>query len=303
MADYARGTWRNKKKELEFALDGSFSAHQRWLLHEELGHLSALEKQVERVEREIEQRMKPHAEQLRRLDTIPGIDQITAWTLRAELGTDMSVFPDADHCASWAGMCPGNRRSAGKQLSGRTRKANPYIRRDLCQAAWAASHSKGTYLSALYKRYRATLGHHKAIFAVAHQMLLTAYTMLKRGEDYHELGGDYFDKQNKPRLAQRLVKRLANLGYAVKLTEAAELAPVAPAHQTGNEAQNQAAPTADPGLVAPRPGVAEAAKAADSSPDAPVRPKRGRPCKCALRGLPCRHNNSRNVQILNNSSA
>jgi transposase len=149
MADYARGTWRNKKKELEFALDGSFSAHQRWLLHEELGHLSALEKQVERVEREIEQRMKPHAEQLRRLDTIPGIDQITAWTLRAELGTDMSVFPDADHCASWAGMCPGNRRSAGKQLSGRTRKANPYIRRDLCQAAWAASHSKGTYLSAL----------------------------------------------------------------------------------------------------------------------------------------------------------
>jgi len=92
-------------------LDGSFSAHQRWLLHEELGHLSALEKQVERVEREIEQRMKPHAEQLRRLDTIPGIDQITAWTLIAELGTDMSVFPDADHCASWAGQ-PAERRQA-----------------------------------------------------------------------------------------------------------------------------------------------------------------------------------------------
>jgi len=69
--------------------------------------------------------MKPYAEQLRRLDTIPGIDVITAWTLLAELGPDMSVFPDAEHCASWAGLCPGNRKSAGKRLSGRTRKANP----------------------------------------------------------------------------------------------------------------------------------------------------------------------------------
>ena len=132
MADYARGTLRHKKRDLELALQGRFTEHQRWLLREELGHLSSVEAQVGRVEQEIERQMKPYAEQLRRLDTIPGIDRITAWTLVAELGTDMSVFPDADHCASWAGMCPGNRRSAGKQLSGRTRKANPYIRRDLC---------------------------------------------------------------------------------------------------------------------------------------------------------------------------
>jgi transposase len=149
MADYACGTLLNKKDELELALEGSFTDHQRWLLGEELGHLSTLEAQIGRVEQEIERQMKPYAEQWRRLDTIPGIDVITAWTLLAELGPDMSVVPDADHCASWAGLCPGNGKSAGKRLSGHRRKANPYLRRDLCQAAWAANRSKGTYQSAL----------------------------------------------------------------------------------------------------------------------------------------------------------
>jgi transposase len=148
MADYARGTLRNKKRQLERALDGSFTAHQRWLLREELGHLGSLERQIERVEEEIERQMQPYEEHLRRLATIPGIDRITAWTLLAELGPDMSVFPDADHAASWAGMCPGNRVTGGKRLSGRTRKANPYVRRDLCQAAWAASH-RGEAVTAL----------------------------------------------------------------------------------------------------------------------------------------------------------
>jgi transposase len=149
MADYARGTLRNKKRQLERALDGSFTAHQRWLLREELAHLVSLERQIERVEEEIERQMQPYAEQLRRLATIPGIDRITAWTLLAELGPDMSVFPDADHAASWAGMCPGNRVTGGKRLSGRTRKANPYVRRDLCQAAWAASHRGGAVTALL----------------------------------------------------------------------------------------------------------------------------------------------------------
>lgn len=228
MADYACGTLRNKKKELERALDGSLTQHQRWMLGEELGHLASLEGQIERVRQELERQMKPFEEQLRRLITIPGNDRVTAWTMVAELGPDMSVFPDADHCASWAGLCPGNKKSAGKRLSGRTRKANPYLRRDLCQAAWEASHSKGTYLGALYRQFRSQLGHQKAILAVAHQMLITAYTMLSRGEDYRELGDDYFDKKRKPQLTKRLVQRLANLGYAVTLTEIDVAPPAAP---------------------------------------------------------------------------
>jgi len=311
MADYARGTLRNKKPELERALDGSFTAHQRWMLREELGHLASLEAQIERVREEIERQTKPQAEQLRRLTTIPGIDQITAWTLLAELGPDMSVFPDADHCASWAGMCPGNRMTGGKRLSGRTRKANPYLRRDLCQAAWAASHTKGTYLEALYRRFRARLGHNKAVFALAHQMLLTAYTMLRRGEDYRELGADYFDREDKPRVVKRLLKRLTSLGYAVTLQESVGLAvSELPQSVTASGAGVATAP-ATPAQAVPVPAVPIAGDSA--SPILSIHPSQlppailkrlpGRPCKCALKGIPCHHKNSSAKARPNYSSA
>jgi len=167
MADYARGKLRHKKAELELALEGTFTGHQRWMLLLELKHLSQLEVQIGSEEAEIARRMVIYEEPIRRLTTIPGVDLITAWTPLAELGPDMTVFPNSRHAASWAGLCPGNRESGGKQLSGRTRKGNPYIRRILCQAAWAASHTKDTYLSALFRRMRNRMGHNKAILAVS----------------------------------------------------------------------------------------------------------------------------------------
>jgi transposase len=130
MADYARGTLRGKKRELELALEGSFTGNQRWLLDRELQQLEWLEAQVRTLEQEIERRAAPFEEPLRRVMTIPGIDRKTAWMVLAELGVDMSVFDDAKHLASWAGLCPGNRESGGKRMSGRTRKAN------LLCAAW-----------------------------------------------------------------------------------------------------------------------------------------------------------------------
>lgn len=155
----------------------------------------------------------------------------------------------------------GNRESGGRRLSGRTRKANPYLRRSLCQAAWAASHTHDTYLSALYRRLRGRLGHNQAIFAVGHQILRVAYTMLRRGEDYRELGGDYYDRQNKPRVVHRMVERLARLGYQVELRPVAELPTATPSSW-----ELSSAPIAE----------------------APAK-KRGRPCKCAERGISCRH--------------
>jgi transposase len=261
MADYAQGRLRSKRKELAQALDGTFTEHQRWMLGEELQHLERLEAQVADAEKEITVRMQPYAELVRRLRTIPGVDRIVAWTIVAELGPDMTVFPDADHAASWSGMCPGNRQSGGKRLSGRTRKANPYLRRALAEAAWAASHSQDSYLAAMYWRQRSRLGHNQAIFAVAHQILRVAYTMLRRGEDYRELGGDYYDRQNKPRVVHRMVERLTRLGYEVQLQPIA-VEPTAKG-QTGD-------PT-PPALIA------EAKR------------RRGRPCKCAERGIVCCH--------------
>lgn len=265
MADYARGTLRRKKRELEQALDGTFTDHQRWMMAQELNHLDALKAQIGRVEAQIEARMQPYEEIILRLSTIPGVDRITAWTIIAEVGTDMSVFPDAQHLASWAGMCPGNRESGGKRMSGRVRKGNPYLRRDLCQAAWAATHTKDTHLSSLYRRLMHRRGHQKALFAVAHQILVIAYTMLARGEDYRELGGDYAERRNKPKIVAQLVERITKLGYYVTLQ------PVATAEEP---------PTESP----PTPAVELEVQ----------RRRRGRPCKCAERGLICRHKN-RNI--------
>lgn len=182
------------------------------MLREALTHFKFLEGQIAGLQAEIERRIEPYEDQIQHLITIPGVDRIVAWTIIAELGPDMKTFPDAPHAASWVGMCPGNRESAGKQKNGRPSKGNPYLRRDLCQAAWAASHTNGTYLAALYRRFAVRRGHNTAIFAVAHQILIIAYQMLLKGEDCKEQGGNYFDLQNKPRVVNRLVDRLASLG-------------------------------------------------------------------------------------------
>ena len=147
-------------------------------------------------------------EPIQRLLTIPGIDRKTAWTLVAEIGVDLSAFADAKHLASWAGLCPGNRESGGKRFSGRTRKANRYVKRAMCQAAWAASHTKNTYRSAFYRRMSIRKGAPKAVIALAHHMITVVHQVLSRKEEYVELGGDYYDQRNKPKTAARLMARL-----------------------------------------------------------------------------------------------
>lgn len=278
MADYARGTLRGKRRELESALEGSFSDNRRWLLDKELRQLEWLEGQVQTIEQEIERRVEPFAEAIRRLLTIPGVERKTAWTVVAEVGVDMSVFEDSRHLASWSGLCPGNRESGGKRMSGRTRKAHRYVRRALCQAAWAASPTRNTFLSAFYRRIQVRKGAPKAVMAVAHHLITVIYNMLLRGEDYIELGADYYDRKNKPRVVSRLLSRLSKLGYFV------ELRPIAP----------------DPPPSTPVAAFGEAAPDPETETPAPttVR-KRGRPCKCAERGMKCKHQTLYGVKSLN----
>jgi transposase len=154
--------------------------------------------------------------------TIPGISEITANMLVAEIGVDMNQFPSAHHLASWAGLCPGNNESAGKRRSGKTRKGSVWLRRTLCQAAWAASRTKNTYLSAQYRRLIVRKGKKKTIVAVAHSMLTIAYAILKSGKPYRDLGADYFDRLNSQGLQKRLVNKLTNLGFEVTLTPKSE---------------------------------------------------------------------------------
>lgn len=141
-----------------------------------------------------------------------------AWHLIAELGTDLSVFPDADHCASWAGLVPGENESAGKKKSVRCRKGNKFLRRVLAQAAWASSRCKTGYLRAFFYRVKARRGWSKAIVAVAHKILVFAFRMLSTNTPYQDLGDDYFDRINPQRVAQKLINRLESLGLRVQVS-------------------------------------------------------------------------------------
>jgi transposase len=217
MADYARGTLRGKKSQLELALEGTFSQHQRHLLERMLEQMESLERQLAKLTEEIAGRMECYSEVIQRLLTIPGIDRITAWTILAEIGTDMSQFGDARHLASWAGLCPGNKESGGKRISGKTRKGNRYLRRGLCQSAWAVSHKKDCHLAALFRRVRSRRGEQKAVMAVAHALLTIIFHVISHGSVYQELGGAHHDLQNKPKVTRKLIQRLQQLGYYVTL--------------------------------------------------------------------------------------
>jgi len=151
------------------------------------------------------------------LCTIPGILTRTAQNILAETGDDMSRFPTANHLTSWAGVAPGNNESAGKRRSGKTTGGNRFLRRAVSQAAWAATRTKGTYYSALYRRLVGKRGKKRAIIAVGRSMLVTIYYMLDRGTSYEELGDDYFDRLNNKGITQYHVGRLKKLGYSVKL--------------------------------------------------------------------------------------
>lgn len=218
MAELARGRLREKTPQLREALWGHVTEHHRFMLQHLMDHLDFLSGQIDQIDRRIEEQTLPFQSAVQRLMTIPGVGQRTAQNILVEIGMDMSRFPSAAHLSSWAGVCPGNRQSAGKRQSGRTNMGNCWLRTNLTQAAWAASRSKMTYLSAQFRRLAGRRGKKRAAFAVAHTLLVIIYHMLSRGVDYCELGHDYLDKLRPQHLTNYLVKRLESLGHKVILT-------------------------------------------------------------------------------------
>lgn len=220
MADLARGSLRSKQAQLVQALTGYLQRHHRFLLAEHLKHISDLQAAITRISAEIAERLHPYEDLLLRLETIPGIKRRLAEIILAEIGTDMRRFPSAQHLASWAGMCPGNHESAGKRLSGKTRKGSQWLRTALVEAAHAASRRKDCYLSAQYHRLAMRRGTKRAAVAVAHTLLTIVYQLLAHEEAYQELGGTYLDHLDQERQEKRLVRQLEKLGFAVVLTPA-----------------------------------------------------------------------------------
>jgi transposase len=213
-----RGSLRKKEKLVKESLKGCFSEFHRTMLESHYRQYQFLTQEITSFEERIAKAMEPHAAQVELLISIPGVDRIVAWHLLAELGLDISAFPDAAHCCSWAGMVPGENESAGKQKSTQCRKGNKTLRRVLTQAAWAVSHTKKTYLRAFYQRVKARRGWPKAIVATGHKILIIAFHILKDRTPYVEPGGDYFDRLNPVTTARKLVQRLEALGLRVQLS-------------------------------------------------------------------------------------
>jgi transposase len=215
LADLAKAQLRGKIPRLRLALEGRIREHHRFSLRQLMDHLEFLEGKIFVIEEELHRRSQPYQEAIQLWMTIPGVRWLIAVTLAAEIGVDMQQFPSAAQLASWAGVCPGNNESGGKRKSGKTRKGSVWLRRALCEAAWAASRTKNTYLSAQYRRIAAKRGQKRASLAVAHSILVIAYHLLKDKVRYQELGGDYFDRIRTAGLKRYYLKRLEQLGVSV----------------------------------------------------------------------------------------
>ncbi len=261
LAGLARGTLRKKREQLEQALQGQVQEHHRFLLTSQLAHIDFLDEQVADCDAKIEQcilqstqqRTEPQASPTAQtvpqplpaqdheqaevsqeslsyqqavvlLDSIPGINQRIAEILIAEIGVDMSRFPNAGHLASWVGICPGNHQSAGKQLSGKTRKGDRWLRQALIEAAQGAMRTKDTYLSVHGQRLTRRRGKKRAVVAVAHTILIIAYHVLQRRQPYQDLGSNYFDERERTAIARQSVRRLEQLGFKVTLETPEEAA-------------------------------------------------------------------------------
>ena len=224
LANLARGRMRTKIPDLAMACAGRFGDHHALLARLHLDHIDHLTSMIEGLDERIEQVLAPFAEQLRLLRTIPGIGDRAAQVLISEIGVDMSRFPTAAHLASWAGLCPGNNESAGRRLSGRTRKGNAEVRDILTECAWSAGKT-GSYVGAqfhrLHRRFGKT-GGGKAAVAVAHTLIVIVWHVLHDRTEYRELGHDYFTRRDNPDAAKRrLIHSLEALGYRVELTATA----------------------------------------------------------------------------------
>jgi transposase len=221
LASLAHHRIQASREELVEALRGKVTPHHRFMLKLHLEQIDSLQRAVRELEARTGEALAPFREQVDRLTTIPGVSDVVAQVIASEVGLDMSRFPTAGHLISWAGLCPQLDESAGKRRSTRVRKGAPWLKTTLVTAAWAAARKKTGYLRAQFQRLKSRRGPKKAIMAVAASMLRAIYHMLSRGTDYTDLGGDHFDRREKSKVAQRLIKRLQALGMTVEVKPAA----------------------------------------------------------------------------------
>jgi transposase len=227
LAQLATGKVRVKIPQWERALVGHGGPPPRFLSAQQLAHIDFLDETIEPVRNASAERVGPCAEGPRghpaRLDPLPGMERRGAATLVAEVGSDLSRFPRADHLAAGAGLVPGNNESGGKRRSAKTRQGDPGRRTFRVEAASGAGRTKDTDRGAQYRRLAARRGRKKAAVAVGHAILVIASHLLRGQVNYQDLGPPDFDERDREGVKRRLVRRLEDLGFQVTV----EPAPVA----------------------------------------------------------------------------
>jgi transposase len=217
LAAMAKGTMKSKEEHLRQALKGLIQPHQRLILRSMLSHIDLLNDQIAELDKEIEQRLSEESDLIELPDEITGVRKQSAQVIVAEIGADMEQFPSAEHLASWAGLCPGNHESAGKNKGGRTRKGNSTLKKTVIQCGKAAGRSKNTYLKEMYRRIAARRGGNRAAVAVGHVILKICCYMIRDRSHYRDPGADYFHNLNKQGIVRRTVKRIESLRFKVTL--------------------------------------------------------------------------------------
>jgi transposase len=219
LMEYIHRSCKSSREEIKKALEGTCKEADRNILKAMMDHIHAIEKVTENIDQQIQKDLEPYQAQVELLKTIPGIKDLAAASIIAEIGVDMDQFKDESHLSAWAGLCPGNYESAGKKKSSRIRKGNKYLRVTMTQAAWAASRTKNTFLGAKYRSLIPRKGKKRAIIAVGRKMLIICYHILKRRVPFNEIGVDFLDKLEPARKAKYHEKRLEELGYHVVITQ------------------------------------------------------------------------------------
>lgn len=208
---HVHGRVKASRQDIIEALTGNLDEHYRFMMKTMLEHIANIENVIAKIDAQIMQKTEDHKEILELLETIPGVGRDGAICIVAEIGTNMEAFASHKHLASWAGMCPGNNESAGKNKSGRITYGNAFLRTFLVQMAWAAARTKNTYLSSKYKSLVGRRGKKRAVIAVGHKILIAAYFIMKNKVGYNELGEEYLNNFRRDKLINYYKNQLQKL--------------------------------------------------------------------------------------------
>ena len=188
----------------------------RRLVKMALEELRLIDKQTDRLDREMASLLSKHQDAVQRLAEVPGLGVDSAQQIIAEVGPAAATFPSDKCLSSWVGACPGENESAGVNYSHRSPKGNRHMRRLLHQSANAAARTKGSIFEIVYRRSTPRLGHNQAIGVIAPRLCRLIWLILHRGARYEERG-PAVTKRSKQLRTGKMIRQLRSLGYRIEL--------------------------------------------------------------------------------------